>query len=187
MTGRITSDCAALVHLSPFGMHKPSRFGRTKLRYVFTIEDAHLTCNASILQPAVPGVQPLLSLVWKSSKKTAYGGSVPALLSSGDRAAEWTRPVSLACSVYQTTRSGQQKFDSRNSELTLKVVGAAGSKRKLTGSLDLAPYASFKRQTNNVTVPLAHGAGTLHLTLSSMWLKRAAGLGKQESRLCSTF
>jgi hypothetical protein len=159
------------------------RAGRTKLRYVFTIEDASLSCGPALLQPAVPGVPPSVALVWKSGKKTAYGATVRALPASSDRAAEWPAPVSLACSVHATTVQGHQKFEPRASQITLRVEGAVDAKRKLTGSLDLAQHASYQRQTRRVDVPMAQGAGTLHLTISSAWLKVRVGEGHCERPL----
>lgn len=152
-------------------MLKSRRVGRTKLRYVFTIENASLSCVPALLQPAIPGVPSTVALVWKSGRKTAYGATVRALSPSSDGAAEWPAPVSLTCSVYSTTVQGHQKFEPRASQILLRVEGAVDAKRKLTATLDLAQHASYQRQTHQVDVALAQGAGTLHLTISSTWLK----------------
>ncbi|EOD39439.1 hypothetical protein EMIHUDRAFT_97664 [Emiliania huxleyi CCMP1516] len=157
---------------------KPSlRLGKKKHRYLFTVEEAWLVCGGALLQPARPGVPPTLSLSWKSGKKTAYGGAVRAGAAADGRAAEWREPVSLACSVYSSTSHGQMRLEPRNSDLTVRVEGGAAKAKKISGSLDLAPHASYSRQSTTLSVPLAKGAATLHLQLTSAWLKRGLGGG----------
>ena len=140
------------------------RTHNARLRYVFTLEDVRLACGSALLQAA--GSQPpTISLTWRSGRKQVFGGVVRALQtpqSGGGVGALWARPVSLACSL-TSTKAGGHKFESRPSELVLRIEGAKAARRKLVGTLDLAAHASFEHTTTRVTVPLSHGAGSLQV------------------------
>ena len=90
-------------------------------------------------------------------------------------AVQWAEAINLTCSVYSSFKYGQQRFEPRNSELSIQIDGAANSKRKLAGNLDLSAYATFQQMKNKVIVPLGQGVGNLHLVLSSVWLKQSLG------------
>uniref|UniRef100_A0A7S3F8G8 VASt domain-containing protein n=1 Tax=Haptolina ericina TaxID=156174 RepID=A0A7S3F8G8_9EUKA len=148
-----------------------NRSARARLRYVFTVEDVRLSCGSALLQP-VGSQPPTISLTWRSGRKQVFGGVVRAFPPQGGAGAGalWIRPVSLACSLTSSKVSGQ-KFEARPSELILRIEGAKAARKKLVGTLDLAPHASFERTSARLTVPLTHGAGSLQLTLGSVWLK----------------
>lgn len=148
--------------------------GKTKLRYIFTAQDIRLSCGSAVLTPANAASVPAVSLVWRSGSKQALGGVARAIPNGsegnekGANQARWETPVSLKCSIY---KSGQRS-EPRLSEFVVKIEGVQ-TPRKLTGSLDLASHASYDRTSTKVTVPLSHGAGQLHLTLVSVWLKNS--------------
>jgi hypothetical protein len=84
-----------------FGRRSRSRLHLNKkaLRYVFTVQDVHLSCGSAVLMPASAASQPSVTLTWKSGKKLALGG-VGRQLSEGsdgggERGARWETPVRL--------------------------------------------------------------------------------------------
>ena len=84
-----------------FGRRSRSRLHLNKkaLRYVFTVQDVHLSCGSAVLMPASAASQPSVTLTWKSGKKLALGG-VGRQLSGGsdgggERGARWETPVRL--------------------------------------------------------------------------------------------
>ena len=139
------------------------RYGRARLRYMFTIEDVRLSCGSALLQ-AAGALPPTIALTWKSGRKQVFGGVTRALGpqdGAGTRAL-WPRPVSLTCSLTSAKASGQ-RFEARHSEIVLKVEGAKAARRKLVGTLDLAAHAAVERQSTRLTLPLSHGAGSLQV------------------------
>lgn len=154
-------------------LHGLTRFGRARLRYIFTIEDVRLSCGSALLQAA--GVHPpTIALTWRSGKKQVFGGVTRALgpQDGAGAGAIWPRPVSLGCSLTTASKGSGQRFEPRPSEIILRIEGAKAARRKLTGTLDLATYANFERSNTRITVPLSHGAGTLQFSLSGLWIKQ---------------
>ena len=160
--------------------------GKTKLRYIFMAQDIRLSCGSAVLTPANAASVPAVSLVWRSGSKQSLGGVARAIPNGaegsekGSNQARWETPVSLKCSIY---KSGQRS-EPRLSEFVVKIEGVQ-TPRKLTGSLDLASHASYDRTSTRVTVPLSHGAGQLHLTLVSVWLKAGSQLDDGDSETSS--
>ena len=147
---------------------------RSRQRYVFTLEDVRLSCGPALLQPADANIPPTVSLTWRSGKKTAFGGAVRALQTpqSGGPGAVWSTPISLACSLSMSRSGSAPRFEARTSEIVCRIEGAAASRRRLAVSLDLAAHASYQRLSSRLALPLPQGAGTLHVSLSSVWLKK---------------
>lgn len=139
------------------------RYGRARLRYMFTIEDVRLSCGSALLQ-AAGALPPTIALTWKSGRKQVFGGVTRALgpQDGAGTGALWPRPVSLTCSLTSAKASGQ-RFEARHSEIVLKVEGAKAARRKLVGTLDLAAHAAVERQSTRLTLPLSHGAGSLQV------------------------
>ena len=150
-----------------------SRWGKARLRYIFTIEDIRLSCGSALLQPS-GALPPTVSLTWKSGKKKAFGGVVRAMSEHEGAGARWARPVSMACSLVSNSRTDRHRFEPRRSELVLRIEGAKATRRKLVGTLDLAAQASYDRTSSKLTIPLDHGAGSLQFELTSAWLKKSA-------------
>ena len=116
-------------------------YGKTKLRYIFTISDVRLACGSAVLTPANAASVPAVSLVWRSGNKQSLGGVARA--DDGQQGARWETPVSLKCSIY---KSGQ-RTEPRLSEFVVKVEGVR-TPRKLSGTLDLSAHASFDRTSS---------------------------------------
>ena len=82
-----------------FGRRNHSRLhlNKKRLRYVFTVQDVHLSCGSAVLMPASATSQPSVTLTWKSGKKLALGGvgrHLPEVADgSGERGARWETPV----------------------------------------------------------------------------------------------
>jgi hypothetical protein len=150
------------------------RWGKERLRYMFTLEDVRLSCGSALLKPS--GAKPVtVSLKWKSSKKKAIGGVVPGFSETEGGVARWTAPVSMACSLTPNSKPGSKsRFEPRLSEFVLKIEGSKATRKKLLGTLDLAAYATYERSTTNVTIPLEDGAGCLKVELTSSWMKKSA-------------
>lgn len=142
--------------------HTTLRFGRARLRYMFTLEDIRLSCGSALLQPQGSDL-PTVSLTWKSGKKKVFGGVVRALPESDGGGARWARPVSMAASLTSNAKSEKNRFEPRRSEITLRIEGGKASRRKLVGTLDLAAQAGYDRTTTKLTIPLEHGAGSLQV------------------------
>ena len=150
------------------------RWGKERLRYIFTLEDVRLSCGSALLKPS--GAKPVtVSLKWKSSKKKAIGGAVPGFSETEGGVARWTTPVSMACSLTPNSKPGSKsRFEPRLSEFVLKIEGSKATRKKLMGTLDLAAYATYERTTTNVTIPLEDGAGSLKVELTSSRMKKSA-------------
>ena len=148
------------------------RWGKARLRYLFTLEDIRLSCGSALLQPSGEST-PTVSLTWRSGKKKAFGGVVRGFTEPEGSGARWTRPVSMACSLTSNAKSDRTRFEPRPSEITLRVEGSKASRRRLVGTLDLAAHASYERSTTKLTIPLEHGAGSLQLELSASWMKKS--------------
>jgi hypothetical protein len=160
-----------------------TRFGKARLRYVFTIENCTLVCGSALLMPASAATPPTVSLTWTSGRKKTLGGVVRALAPHEGSGARWSRPISMACSLTSNVK-GEKRFEPRSSTITLRVEGAKAARRKLVGTLDLAKHASYERTSSRLTVPLEHGAGSLQLDLTAGWLKKAQ-LDDDEGSECS--
>ena len=94
-----------------FGRRNHSRLhlNKKRLRYVFTVQDVHLSCGSAVLTPASATSQPSVTLSWKSGKKRALGGVGRQLQEgsdgNGERGARWETPVRLhtaTCSLQPT-------------------------------------------------------------------------------------
>ena len=100
-----------------FGRRNHSRLhlNKKRLRYVFTVQDVHLSCGSAVLMPASATSQPSVTLTWKSGKKLALGGVGRHLPEgadgSGERGARWETPVrrlSRSASPFHTPRGRLQ-------------------------------------------------------------------------------
>ena len=100
-----------------FGRRNHSRLhlNKKRLRYVFTVQDVHLSCGSAVLMPASATSQPSVTLTWKSGKKLALGGVGRQLPEgtdgSGERGARWETPVrrlSGSASPFHTPRGRLQ-------------------------------------------------------------------------------
>ena len=151
---------------------------RSKQKYAFTIHNAYLQAGPALFGPSVSALKPTLTLTWRSGKKLVHATAMLANAHDSDVAAQWRDPVTLTCSVYSVGASsragGARRNEPRHSELTLRIDGGAAPRRKLAGSLDLSAYASIANASSKVVVPLGQGAGTLHFTITSAWIKSAA-------------
>lgn len=82
-----------------FGRRSHSRLhlNKKRLRYVFTVQDVHLSCGSAVLMPASATSQPSVTLSWKTGRKLALGGVGRQLPEgsdgSGERGARWETPV----------------------------------------------------------------------------------------------
>ena len=166
------------------GQVNSTRFGKSRLKYVFTMEGVTLSCGSALLLPTSEGAAPpTVSLTWTSGRKKVFGGVVRALPAHEGSGARWPRPVSMACSLTSNKR-GANSFEPRHSTITLRIEGTKASRRKLVGTLDLAQHASYERSSTKLTIPLEHGAGSLQLDLTAGWLKKSV-LDDEEGSECS--
>lgn len=163
---------SAVVFNGRFNGQHSTRFGKSRLRFVFTMEGVTLSCGSALLQPTNEGQPPTISLTWTSGRKKVFGGVVRALPPHEGSGARWPRPVSMACSLTSNKRSANS-FEARHSTIMLRIEGSKAARRKLVGTLDLAQYASYERTSTKLTIPLEHGAGSLQLDLTSGWLKKS--------------
>ena len=67
-----------------------TRFGKARLRYVFTIENCTLVCGSALLMPASAATPPTVSLTWTSGRKKTLGGVVRALAPHEGSGARWS-------------------------------------------------------------------------------------------------
>ena len=147
------------VHFGFNGQHT-TRFGKSRLKYVFTMEGVTLSCGSALLQAANEAQPPTVSLQWTSGRKKVFGGVVRVLPVHEGGGARWPRPVSMACSLTSNSKSSS-RFEPRHSTVTLRIEGTRAARRKLVGTLDLATFAGYERTSTKVTIPLEHGAGSL--------------------------
>lgn len=156
------------------GLSTVTRFGKTRLRYVFTIEDVRLICGSGLLQPADPRVLPSVTLTWRSGKKQASGGAVfPSGASLAGNGATWPAPLSLICALTSSAKSRGGRFESRPSEVVLKIAGAKGTRRKLIGTLDLAAHAGYEASSLKAPPP-PHAAAPTPPNPTASWRRPRA-------------
>ena len=164
------------------GQHT-TRFGKSRLKYVFTMEGVTLSCGSALLQAANESQPPTVSLTWTSGRKKVFGGVVRVLPVHEGGGARWPRPVSMACSLTSSSKASS-RFEARHSKVVLRIEGTRAARSKLVGTLDLATFAGYERTSTKVTIPLEHGAGSLQLDLTCGWLKKSA-LDDEENSECS--
>jgi len=158
---------------------------KTPMKFRFTVQDIHLS------MPDVD-VAGKLVLVWKRGPRRTQTEpfEVKEKLSSIDgslsRSATTSQDLALICTMYKNKSTGS--FESKDAKFQLKEETATGEETKLgTATIDLASYATPEHSSDPVELSFLDGKIRLKLTLTSHWLKNAAGIPDDDDASVSSF